>query len=91
MAVKVNIPTMLRTHTGGNASVQIDGVTMSDVLENLEAQCNGIKERLVDDQGRVRRFINVYLDGEDIRYLSDLDTEVGDGKEVSIVPAVAGG
>ncbi|MDA0836349.1 MAG: MoaD/ThiS family protein [Planctomycetota bacterium] len=91
MAVKVNIPTMLRTLAGGNASVAIDGLTMSEVLDNLEVQCSGIKERLVDDQGRVRRFINVYLDGEDIRYLSDLDTKVGDAKEVSIVPAVAGG
>ncbi|MDP6504620.1 MAG: MoaD/ThiS family protein [Planctomycetota bacterium] len=87
----MNIPTMLRTHTNGNASVNIDGVTLSEVFENLEAECSGIKERLVDEQGRVRRFINVYLDGEDIRFLSDLDTEVGEAKEVSIVPAVAGG
>jgi sulfur-carrier protein len=91
MATKVRIPTQLRTLSGGAADVSIEGVTVGDVLKGLDAAHPGFGERLFDDTGKLRRFINVFLDDEDIRFLSGVDTPVGPSTTLSIVPAVAGG
>ena len=94
MAVEVRIPTILRTYTGGEKAVSGQGDTLSEVIDHLEANHPGIKERLVeakDGQSDLRRFVNVYVNDEDIRYLDQLDTRVNDGDTVSILPAVAGG
>ncbi len=90
MPVKVMIPTPLRQYTGGKDSVESSGATVSEVLQNLGKQYAGITERMLD-AGKIRRFVNVYVNDEDIRYLNNLDTPVKDGDEVSIIPAVAGG
>ncbi len=90
MSVTVRIPTPLRTLTGGEESVSIAGSNVGEVINNLESAHPGMKERLVDDKG-VRRFVNLYLGDEDIRFLDGLATEVKDGDELSIVPAIAGG
>ena len=90
MAVKVNIPTPMRQHTEGQAVVEASGGTVKQLLENLGQKYPGIVSRLFEN-GQVRRFVNVYLNDEDIRYLDSLDTAVKDGDEVSIIPAVAGG
>jgi molybdopterin synthase sulfur carrier subunit len=81
----------LRRFTGGAEEVGASGPTVGAVLNHLETQFSGIKERLCDEEGRVRRFVNIYLNGDDIRFLSNLDTAVKDGDELSIVPAIAGG
>jgi molybdopterin synthase sulfur carrier subunit len=91
MAVLVRVPTPLRSLTKGNAEVQAKGETVADVVADLERQFPGLRERLVDDTGELRRFINVYVNGEDIRFLQDKTTTLKDGDEVSIVPAIAGG
>jgi len=91
MAALVRIPTPLRNITGGAEEVTCEGKTIRDILENLESQFAGIKERLCDENGDVRRFVNIYLNEEDIRFLQNLDTEVNDSAEISIVPAIAGG
>jgi molybdopterin synthase sulfur carrier subunit len=91
MSVRVRIPTPLRRFTGGAEEVGVDGTTIGMVVNSLEERYPGIKERLCDDQGRVRRFVNLYVNGDDIRFLNSLDTPVKDGDEVSIVPAIAGG
>jgi len=91
MSVRVRIPTPLRRFTGGSEEVGVSGSTIGTVVEDLEHKFPGIKERLCDDQGRVRRFVNIYVNGDDIRFLSSLETAVKDGDEVSIVPAIAGG
>lgn len=90
MAIIVRIPTPLRTLTGGAESVDIEAKNVRDLVEALEASHSGMKERLMDDKG-VRRFVNLYVGEEDIRFLDGLDTELKDGDEVSIVPAIAGG
>ena len=90
MAVTVRIPTPLRTLTGGQDEVAAEGGTIADVIENLEANHPGIKERLCDDKG-VRRFVNIYANEEDIRFLDNLQTTLNEGDTVSIVPAIAGG
>ena len=90
MAVEVRIPTILRTYTGGAKAVSGDGATLSEVIENLESEHPGIKERLVED-GDLRRFVNVYVNDEDVRFLGGLNTEVSDGDQVVVLPAVAGG
>jgi sulfur-carrier protein len=90
MTVTVRIPTPLRTLTGGEDQVKISGSNVQAVIDNLEAKHPGIKERLVDDKG-VRRFVNLYLGDEDIRFLDGLETQLKDGDELSIVPAIAGG
>ena len=90
MAVTVRIPTPLRTLTGGQDEVAAEGVTIADVIDNLEANHPGIKERLCDDKG-VRRFVNIYANEEDIRFLDNLQTTLNEGDTVSIVPAIAGG
>ena len=91
MSVLVRIPTPLRRFTNGSDEVNSQGATVGAVVEDLEQRHPGIKERLCDDAGRVRRFVNIYVNGDDIRFLSHLDTAVKDGDEVSIVPAIAGG
>ncbi|HUI24977.1 MAG TPA: ubiquitin-like small modifier protein 1 [Candidatus Kryptonia bacterium] len=91
MSVLVRIPTPLRRFTGGSDEVNLQGATVGAVVDDLEHRHPGIKERLCDDEGRVRRFVNIYVNGDDIRFLSHLDTAVKDGDEVSIVPAIAGG
>ena len=91
MSVKVKIPTQLRTLTGGATEVPAIGSTVAEVVADLEAQHPGMRERLMDGSGSLRRFVNVYIDDEDVRFLQGLDTEVGDGARMSIIPAVAGG
>lgn len=90
MSVKVRIPSQLRQLTGGEGLVEMDPGTVGGIIMELENNNPGIAERLLDN-GQLRRFINVYVDGEDVRFEDGLDTEVKDGSEVSIVPAVAGG
>jgi molybdopterin synthase sulfur carrier subunit len=90
MAVEVRIPTILRPYTGGDKVVTGDGADLRAVVADLDVRYPGIGERLVDEQG-LRRFINVYLNDEDVRFLGGLDTAVADGDSVTILPAVAGG
>ena len=90
MAVKVLIPTPLRQYTGGKDTVEASGSSVNAVLQDLGRQYAGITERMLDG-GKIRRFVNLYLNDEDIRYLQNLATPVKDGDEVSIIPAVAGG
>jgi sulfur-carrier protein len=91
MSVVVRIPTPLQKLVGDKAEVQAEGATLREVLENLAAQNAEIKNRLLDDSGELRRFVNVYVNEEDVRFLQKLDTPLKDGDEVSIVPAIAGG
>jgi molybdopterin synthase sulfur carrier subunit len=91
MAISVRIPTPLRKFTGGAESVTATGATVAAVVQDVEGRHPGLKERICDDAGKVRRFVNVYVNGEDIRFLSSLETAVKDGDEISIVPAIAGG
>ncbi len=87
----VRIPTPLRKYTQGKEEVSVTGSSVRELLANLESAHPGIKERICDEAGAVRRFVNVYVADEDIRFLDNLDTAVKDGDEVSIVPAIAGG
>lgn len=89
--IKVRIPTPLRSMTGGKNEVEIAGSTIAEIIENLGEAHPGIKERLYDEAGEVRRFINIYVNEEDIRFLTGKDTPLKDGDEVSIIPAIAGG
>ena len=91
MSVTVRVPTILRTYTSGEAKVTADGAVLSDVLESLDGSYPGIKGRIVDEQGELRRFVNVYVGNEDVRFLEGLATPVQDGSEISVIPAVAGG
>ena len=91
MSLKVVIPTPLRKFTAGAESVQIEAKTVQEVLDNLESQYPGIRASVCDEKGSLRRFINIYLDGEDVRFLENLSTPVADGAEVAIVPAISGG
>lgn len=91
MSVKVKIPTQLRSLTEGADEVEARGGTLSDILEDLESRHPGMKERILDDGGQLRRFVNVYLNDEDVRFLSGLQTEVPEDARLSIIPAVAGG
>jgi len=90
MAITIKLPTQLRDAAGGAPSLQVDGTTVGESLESLFAQHGELRERLYQD-GELRRFVNVYLGGEDIRFLDGLDTVVPDGGELTILPAVAGG
>lgn len=90
MAVLVRIPTPLRGLTEGKASVEADGRTIGEVLQDLDARCPGMRDKLYDGNG-LRRFINVYLNDEDIRFLEGEKTPVKDGDRISIIPAIAGG
>ncbi len=91
MPVKVRIPTPLRTLTNGAEEVTVEGSSIKEVIENLETSHAGIKERICDEKGQIRRFINFYLNDEDIRFKGNQDTPVNDGDQISIVPAIAGG
>jgi molybdopterin converting factor small subunit len=91
MTVSVRIPTQLRTLTGGAGEVPVDGGTVGEVLTALDRAHPGFAPRLFDDDGGLRRFVNVFVADEDVRFLQGLDTPVSDGQVVSIVPAVAGG
>ena len=91
MSVMVRIPTPLRRMTNGQAKVEIDVNNVGDMVEQLDSSFPGFKARLVDENGDLRYFVNIYLNGEDVRFLQGLDTATKSGDEVSIVPAVAGG
>jgi sulfur-carrier protein len=90
MAIEVRIPTILRSYTGGAKSVQGSGSTLGELLVNLNAEHDGLRDRLVDGE-KLRRFVNVYLNDEDVRFLGGLETPVADGDTVTVLPAVAGG
>jgi sulfur-carrier protein len=90
MAIEVRIPTILRSYTGGAKSVEGSGATLGDLLTNLDAEYGGLRDRLVDGEN-LRRFVNVYLNDEDVRFLGGLKTPVADGDTVTVLPAVAGG
>ncbi|GAA1763884.1 MULTISPECIES: MoaD/ThiS family protein [Streptomonospora] len=91
MSVSVRVPTILRTYTKDEAEVSAEGETVQAVLSDLEAKYPGIKARIVDDAGKIRRFVNVYVGDEDVRFAQGLDTPTASGTQVSIIPAVAGG
>ena len=91
MPVTVRIPTQLRSLTGGASEASVDGATVAEVLKALDAASPGFGERLFDESGGLRRFVNVFVADEDIRFLQNLDTPIAEGQVVSIVPAVAGG
>jgi molybdopterin synthase sulfur carrier subunit len=91
MAVKVKIPTQLRASAGGESELQVEGTTVREVLDALFDRHDELRDRLSDDDGGLRRFVNVYVDGEDIRFTDGLQTPVSDGQEVQVLPAVAGG
>ena len=93
MAVSVSIPTILRPHTGGEKRVSAEGATLAAVISDLESNYSGISDRLVDpaNPGKLHRFVNVYVNDEDVRFSGGLDTEISDGDSVTILPAVAGG
>jgi molybdopterin synthase sulfur carrier subunit len=87
----VRIPTILRTYTGGESEVTAAGTTLSEVLDDLDANYAGIKGRILDDNGELRRFVNVYVGNDDVRFLDNLATPTPDGAQISVIPAVAGG
>jgi molybdopterin synthase sulfur carrier subunit len=91
MAVTVRIPTTMRPIAGGASTVQVEGATLADVLGNLDAAHPGFRDRLFDDEGALRKFVNVFVADDDVRYLDGVHTVVPDGETVSIIPAVAGG
>jgi molybdopterin synthase sulfur carrier subunit len=91
MSVSIRIPAQLRTLTGGSGEVAVDGTTVEEALKALDAAHPGFAERIFDDAGQIRRFVNVFLADEDVRFLQGLHTPVADGQTISIVPAVAGG
>ena len=91
MAVTVRIPTTLRPMSGGASQVQVEGATLIEVIDNLEAAHAGFRERLLDDDGAMRKFVNIFVADDDVRYLDGLNTVVPAGATVSIIPAVAGG
>ena len=91
MSVSVRIPTILRTYTGGESEVTAAGTTLAEVLDDLDANYTGIKGRILDETGELRRFVNVYVGSEDVRFLDSLATATPDGTQISVIPAVAGG
>ena len=91
MSATVRIPTILRTFTSGAGEVTAEGSTLREVLDNLEASFLGIRARIVDEQGALRRFVNVYVGDDDVRFIGGLDADIADGARISIIPAVAGG
>jgi MoaD family protein len=90
MAIEVRIPTILRTYTGGEKAVSGEGASLSALIDDLESSHPGIKERLIED-GDLRRFVNVYVNDEDVRFIGGLGAELSDGDQVVVLPAVAGG
>jgi len=91
VAVEVRLPTVLRAHAGGRSVVTVEGATIGDVLRTLVAEYPGMAGQVLTDDGGLHRFVNVYLNDDDVRYLEKLDTKVSDGDTISILPAVAGG
>ncbi|GIH12883.1 MoaD family protein [Rugosimonospora africana] len=91
MAIEVRIPTILRQYTGGAKVVEGTGDTIADLLTNLDASHSGLRARLITDEGALHRFVNVYINDEDVRFLGALDAKLNDGDTVTILPAVAGG
>jgi molybdopterin converting factor small subunit len=91
MSVSVRIPTILRTYTGGSSEVTAGGGTLAEVLDDLDSHYAGIKGRILDESGALRRFVNVYVGNDDVRFLQNLDTPTPDGTQISVIPAVAGG
>ena len=91
MAIDVKIPTILRTYTGGSKTVSAEGATLSALIDNLDSQHKGLKDRLITEDGGLHRFVNVYVNDEDVRFTGSLDTALKDGDAVTILPAVAGG
>ena len=91
MSIMVSIPTPLRGLTGDRDEVEAKGANIAEIIADLEKNYPGIRERLTDGEGNLRRFVNIYINGEDIRFLQDKNTAVKDGDEISIVPAIAGG
>ena len=91
MSVTVRVPTTLRPLTGGESEVSVDGSTVGEVLGNLDAAHPGFQDKIFDDEGNLRRFVNVFVADDDVRFMDGLDTPVPDGETLSIIPAVAGG
>ena len=91
MSVSIRIPTILRTYTGGESEVTANGDTLAAILDDLDSNYAGIKGRIVDEQGELRRFVNVYVGNDDVRFLENLDTATPEGTQISVIPAVAGG
>ena len=91
MAIEVRIPTILRSYTGGDKAVEGKGDTLDDLFADLDARHGGLRGRLVNDDGALNRFVNVYLNDEDVRFLDSINTKLSDGDTVTILPAVAGG
>ena len=91
MAVKVRVPTTLRTLTGGKSEVDVDGETVGELIRALDAAHPGFTDRLLDEDGKLRRFVNVFVADDDVRFLQGLATPVPEGETVAIIPAVAGG
>ena len=91
MAIEVRIPTILRSYTGGQKAVEGAGDTLADLLVDLDAKFPGLRARLITDDGALHRFVNVYVNDEDVRFLGGLDAKLNDGDSVTILPAVAGG
>ena len=91
MAIEVKIPTILRTYTGGAKTVSASGGTLSALIDDIDASHSGLKGRLLTDDGSLHRFVNVYVNDEDVRFTGSLDTALKDGDSVTILPAVAGG
>jgi MoaD family protein len=89
--VSVRVPTILRPYTQGVSEVSVEGSTLSEVLDSLDSSYPGIKSRVLDDSGELRRFVNVYVDNDDVRFAEGLQTKIKDGGQISIIPAVAGG
>ena len=91
MSVSVRVPTILRTYTDGESEVSAQGTTLAEVLDDLDNSYAGIRARILDDNGKLRRFVNVYVGNDDVRFLDDLATPTPDGVQISVIPAVAGG
>ena len=91
MSVSVRIPTILRTYTDGESEVSAQGADLAAVLEDLDANYAGLKGRILDEAGQLRRFVNVYVGNDDVRFLDNLKTPTPDGTQISVIPAVAGG
>jgi molybdopterin synthase sulfur carrier subunit len=91
VSINVRIPTILRTYTQDQSQVTADGATLTEVIDSLESSFPGIKARVVDEQGALRRFVNIYVAEEDVRFAQGLETPTPEGTQVSIIPAVAGG
>ena len=91
MTVSIRLPTVLRSHVGGQASVEIQGATIGDILSTLVAEHPGLSGQVIAEDGTLNKFVNIYVNDDDVRYLQQLATPVADGDEISILPAVAGG